>query len=432
MWKQISPSSPQPTTDEHTSGSSPHPRLEFSHLSLGEYLGAQEIATQLMALTQQVQNQYGELTFVIHDAGNVAQHLYTLLGYGLLSTQIEELVVERLRREEKRNPHMFSFSVLLERLYAFYRAYCQSQWLDAGIAHQTHSQLKALHNPLTVLQIDAAVGLNAFLLLCSGAREAQIPFWPCGNPNRPLEFDPDCLLSFIARTATLCPTAFWQRVRQSLANIQLAQVCLHHVMLAEANLSQANLSGAELIGINLATANLQNANLSLANLGGANLANANLSGANLEGTDLSGANLVGANLKSAHLSNACLFQAQIDEPTKSFAVKSGAIFSLEEFLTYQRTSTSKIRMSRTGDDELLDEEPTIFIESAEGEPLWSELSYSNEQEEDGYEGDTVWIDDSERENLVFDDEDDEFDEGKDTIRFPESLRNNINAQTDAL
>jgi hypothetical protein len=410
----------------------PDPRLEFSHLSLGEYLGAQEIATQLMALSQRVQNQYGEVTFAIHDPVNVAQHLYTLLGYGLLSTQIEELVVERLRREEKRNPHTFSFCVLIERLYPFYRAYCQSQWLDAGIAHQTHSQLKALHHPLTVLQIDAVVGLNVFLLLCSGAREAAIPFWPCGNPNRPQEFDPDRLLSLIARTATLCPSAFWQRVRQNLANIQLGQVCLHHVMLAEANLSQANLSGADLVGINLATANLQNANLSLANLGGANLANANLSGANLEGTDLSGANLAGANLKSAHLRNACLFQAQLDEPTKSFALKSGAIFSLEEFWAYQRALTPNITISHLAEDDLLDQEPTIFIESAEGEPLLPERSYTNEPEEDGYEGDTVWIDDSERENLVFYDEDDDVEEGKDTIRLPESFRKNINAQTDSL
>ncbi|HEY9605821.1 MAG TPA: hypothetical protein V6C85_29720, partial [Allocoleopsis sp.] len=91
-WKPSSPSPPQPTTDEHTPPSSPHPRLDFSHLSLGEYLAAQEIATQLMALTQQVQNQYGEVAFVIHDSIQVAQHLYALLGYGLLSTQIEELV----------------------------------------------------------------------------------------------------------------------------------------------------------------------------------------------------------------------------------------------------------------------------------------------------------------------------------------------------
>ncbi|HEY9602693.1 MAG TPA: pentapeptide repeat-containing protein, partial [Allocoleopsis sp.] len=347
-------------------------------------------------------------------------------------TQIEELVIERLRREEKRNPHTFSFAVLLERLYPFYRAYCQSQWLDAGIAHQTHAQLKALHHPLTVLQLDAAVGLNVFLLLCSAAREAKISFWPCGNPNRPQEFDPDRLLSFIARTATLCPTTFWQRVRQSLANLQLAQVCLHHVMLAEANLSQTNLSGANLIGMNLATANLHNANLSLANLSGANLANANLSGANLEGTDLSGANLIGATLKFAHFSNACLFQAQLDELTKSFAVKSGAIFSLEEFWAYKRALTPKIALSYLTEDGILDQEPTIFIESAEGEPLLPEQAYSNEQEEDGYEGDTVWVDDSERENLVLYTEDDELDEGKDTIRLPESFGNNINAQTDAL
>ncbi|MCA1994440.1 MAG: NACHT domain-containing protein, partial [Coleofasciculus sp. S288] len=41
--------------------------IEFSHRSLGEYLGAEEIAIQLIALTRHVQNRYSEVSFVIQD-----------------------------------------------------------------------------------------------------------------------------------------------------------------------------------------------------------------------------------------------------------------------------------------------------------------------------------------------------------------------------
>lgn len=377
------------------------PRHEFSHPSLGEYLGAEEIAKQLTILTQKVQDQYNEVTFVIHDPASVAQHLYTLLGYGILSPEIEALVVERLRREQRRNSNIFSFSVLFQRLYRFYRAYCRGQWLDEGVAHRAHAQLAELNNPLNVLQLDAAVGLNVFLLLCSGAQEAQIPFWPCGNADIRQEFDPDQLLSFIGRTAALSPTAFWQRARGSLRKIQLAEACLNQAMLTEANLEQANLSTAELIGINLANANLYRANLSGASLAGANLSNANLSDANLEGADLSGANLKGANLKSVNLTHACLFQTQLDEPNKNIAMHSGGIFSPEEFQSYKQSLTPTKIIGRGEEDDLLEEDTPIFIESAEGELMLPDIQYRHQRADDDYEGDTAQIEDIEEAKSAF-------------------------------
>jgi len=373
-----------------------NPIIEFSHPSLGEYLGAEAIAAQLQVITQAVKNQYGEVNFVIREAVNVAQHLYALLGYGVMSAEIEELVVLRLLQEEKRNADDFSFAVLFERLYRFYRAYCRGQWLDEGIAHQAHSQLKELNNPLNVLQVDAAVGLNVFLLLCVIAQAAQIPFWPCGNPDNLQEFDADQLLNFINRTATLSPTAFWERARQSLRKIQLADACLNQRMLAEANLGQANLLSAELVGINLAAANLQNANLSWANLAGANLSNSNLIGANLEGADLSGANLKGANLTSANLVSACLFQARLDEQIKNFATRSGAFFTLEDFQAYNQSLAPTRIIGNLDEDDLLAEEPTIFIESAEGEPILPDVGY--EYNPDDYDGDTAQIENLDQEN----------------------------------
>lgn len=359
----------------------PTPGIEFTHLSLGEYLGAEEIATQLQAITQQVLDQYGEVTFAIPEAIGVARHLYGLLGYGLLSEEIEALVMEHLRRTQQRNTDTFSFPVLFQRLYRFYRAHCRGRWLDEGIAHQAHAQFQALQNPLNALQVEAAVGLNVFLLLCGAAREADILFWPCGNPEQPQEFDADRLLSFIGRTAALSPTAFWQRSRQGLQEVQLAQACLNRLMLAEANLWHANLAAAELIGTNLATANLQDANLSWASLAGANLADANLARAKLEGADLSGANLLGANLTSANLSHACLFRAQLDEQARDFARRSGAIFSLEEFQAYNQSLLPTQLVTRPDDDSLSDEEPTIFIESAEGEPMLPEPLNRNNRDE---------------------------------------------------
>jgi hypothetical protein len=433
----------QPSNLQPSTSCSPKPRIEFSHPSFGEYLGAEEIAAQLIALTRHVRDQYGEVTFVIQSPTNVAKHLYALLGYGLLSAEIEELVVERLRRQQKRNPEVFSFAVLFKRLYRFYRAYCRGQWMDEGIAHQAHSQLQALHDPiqmtappegdfpleknkggncLNVLQIDAAVGLNVFLLLGSAAKEAQIPFWPCGNPDIPHEFDADQLLSFISRCAALSPTAFWQRARESLDKVQLAEACLNRAILAEANLSQANLSASELIGINLADANLQNTNLSWATLIGANLSNANLSGANLEGADLSGANLTGANLKSANLTNACLFQAQLDEQSKNFAIRSGAIFSLEEFQAYNQSLASTKIIANLETDPLLEEEPTIFIESAEGELMLPEVRYGDEPEDDYYDGETAQIEDTDSLKPVFYDDEQDISINEETVRLYDPVR----------
>ncbi|NET07173.1 MAG: NACHT domain-containing protein [Symploca sp. SIO2B6] len=407
---------PENTSEEKPlTSSSPNSIIEFSHPNLGEYLAAQEIAAQLMKLTQEIQDQYGEITYVINDQLQVAKHLYALLGYGLLSNQVEELVIEGLRRQEKRNAKAFSFRVLFQCLYRFYRAYCRGRWLDEGIAHQTHSQLQVIHNSLNVLQIDAAVGINVFLLLCSGARAAQIPFWPCGNPDIPSEFDAEQLLSFIGRTTAISTTAFWQRVRHSLVQLQLAGACLNRAMLAEANLSRANLSAAELIGLNLRQANLQNADLSWSSLAGTNLTDANLSGASLEGADLSGVNLTRATLTKANLANACLFQAQLDPDNREFAKSNGAIFSLEEFQTYKHSLVPKF--SFTEDDKLSGEETTILVESAEGEPILPDAMVGNGLNE--YNRPTEVIKNHFQEQKVSsEDEEDDEDAYADTVIIP--------------
>jgi len=201
-------------------------------------------------------------------------------------------------------------------------------------------------------------------------------------------------------------------------------------MLAEANLWQANLFAAELIGINLAGANLPNANLSWASLVEANLSNANLSGARLEGADLSGANLKGANLTSANLTNACLFQAQLDEQSKNFAIRSKAIFSLEEFQAYNQSLTVTNIISNFEDDDLLEEEPTIFIESAEGEPMLPDDRYRDYRP--NYDGDTAEIEYFEREKPVYSNEWHGTSEDEDTMMLFDRAMDNFDAPTDPL
>ncbi|MEH1929742.1 pentapeptide repeat-containing protein [Nostoc sp.] len=301
--------------------------IEFSHIKLGELLCADVIAAQLKFLTQCQDEAYGTLTFVLDSPSSVAQHLYNLFGYGILSQEIEELAIAGLRRQQK---HKFYFEVLFQRLLSFWRAYCQGRWLDEGIAHKALTHFHALQNPVNVEQVNAAVGLNVFLWLCACYRETKVPFWPCGNPANFAEFNPDALSALIARTTVLHKSAFATRIK-SLAGLNLSGASLLQVMLTGVNLEQINLSNAELIGANLAGANLQQANLAGANLQQANLTGANLQQANLAGANLQQANLMGTNLNSANFNNAWLFDAIIADADKKLAADNGALFSKESF-----------------------------------------------------------------------------------------------------
>ncbi|MEH2235630.1 pentapeptide repeat-containing protein [Nostoc sp.] len=301
--------------------------IEFSHIKLGEFLCAEAVTAELKFLTQCQDDAYGTLTFVLDSPSGLAQHIYNLLGYGILSQEIEELAIAGLRRQQK---HKFSFEVLFQRLLSFWRAYCQGCWLDEGIAHKALTHFHALQNPVNVEQVNAAVGLNVFLLLCACYRETKVPFWPCGNPVNLAEFNPEALSALIAKTTVLHKSAFATRIK-SLAGLNLSGASLLQVMLTGVNLEQTNLSNAELIGANLAGANLQQANLAGANLQQANLRGANLQQANLTGANLQQANLMATNINSANLTNACLFDAILAEADKKLAADNGALFSRESF-----------------------------------------------------------------------------------------------------
>ncbi|MBD2255378.1 NACHT domain-containing protein [Nostoc parmelioides] len=279
-------------------------KVEFSHSQIGEYLCAEAVANQLQMLTQCQEDVYGTETFILNAPSSVAQHLYNLLGYGVITPEIEGLVIAALQTQQK--------PILLQRLESFWRGWCQGRWLDEGIAHKALPYFHSLQNLVNVEQVNTNVGINVFLLLAAISRDIQVAFSPCGNPANVSEFYPHTMIMLLAKAAFSGSNALIKRLcSQSLAKINLSGAFLSQVVLTGANLEQANLCDAVLVN---------------ANLVGANLNNANLAGANL-----AGANLTGVSLETVNLTNACLCDVLLTEAEREIAQLHGALFSLEQF-----------------------------------------------------------------------------------------------------
>lgn len=364
--------------------------IEFSHSKFGEYLCAASIVNQLKALTKSTSNAYGEMIFTVDSPGSIAKHLYHLLGYGILTQEIEELVIEGLRQEQK---HKFSFELLCSRLQPFWYAYCGGRWLDEGIAHKAWSYFKQLQNPVNVEQVNAAVGINVFLLLSACYRETKNNFLPCGNPFLLTEYHPQALMKLIAKTAVFHPDTTRHRIgKKSLTFLNLVKADLTQAMLAGVNFANTDLSNAQLKDACLAGVNLADVNLTGADLTGVNLTNANLTNAKLTGANLTGANLLEVNLDLVNLSNACLFQAIITEAQKETAVANGAVFSLNKFEELKRLLSYQSQADDTDTGEkteiAFNQNPSIGrIESAEGEPILP-LDLDNDMEDETVLGTT--------------------------------------------
>lgn len=343
--------------------------LTFTSPSLADHTCAEAIAMGLIRITQQIQTAYGE-TFVLESLQDVALHLYPLLGHSLLSPSLLSLVLERLRREHQRPATGLSLGRLCDRLTHFYRFYCRGRWLDDGIAQQAHQHLRALDNPLSLLQVDAVLGLNLFQILAACYRETPVRFCPCGDAQDPATFNPNQLSQLISHISTLSPLAFWEHARTQMRQLNLARASLNHALFAQANLSQTNLSEAFLAGTTFEGANLTQADLRASNATRANFQGANLQGANLQGANLQGANLQGAKLQGASLTNACLVDALLDPETADLARSSGAFFERDRFQAYQRLLWSE---TRQGDSPLSSEDTDGYavVEDAEGTVAFS-------------------------------------------------------------
>ncbi|WP_414577816.1 pentapeptide repeat-containing protein [Anabaena sp. CCY 9402-a] len=342
--------------------------IEFSHPNLGTYLCAEAVASQLQMLTQCQGDIYGTQNFLIDSPSSVAQHLYNLLGYGILTQGITELAIASLHHQPKNH---FSWEILIQRLESFWRGYCQGRWLDEGIAHTALSYFHTLQNPVNVEQLNTYVGINVFFLLGGMHKKIQVAFSPCGNPSNTTEFYPEAMLMLLAKAALLDTNVIKRIHSESLSGINLSGASLSQIMLAGSNFEQTNLVNAVLTGANLTGANLTGANLSQANLTGANLPNANLSAANLTNTNLTGANLIDANLSDANFTNACLSDTVISEGNRETAKFNGALFSLEQFqaLKVLLSEQSQFHIqSSTDSTKIWDNTDDIgIIESLEGE-----------------------------------------------------------------
>jgi hypothetical protein len=350
-------------------------KIKFSHAKFGEYLCAASIVNQLKALTECTRNAYGEMIFAYDSPSKIADCLYHLLGYGILTREIEELIIQGLRHSP--HQHKFSFQLLCDRLQPFWYAYCGGRWLDEGIAHKAWSYFKQLQNPLNVEKVNAAVGINVFLLLSACYKQTKRTFLPCGNLSLLTESYPQALTKLIAKTAVFHPDITRQRVgEKSFTFLNLVKADLTQAMLAGINFASTDLSNAQLKDACLVGANLADVNLTGADLTGASLTNANLTNAKLTGANLTGANLLGVNLDLVNLSNACLFQAMIAEAQKETAIANGAVFSLDKFEELKRLLSYQSQADDTDKGEITQiafgENPSIGeIESAEGEPIMS-------------------------------------------------------------
>ncbi|GAB1538921.1 hypothetical protein NUACC21_15860 [Scytonema sp. NUACC21] len=349
--------------------------IKFSHPKLGDYLCAKAVIAGLKRLTQRQPNAYGEANFVLDSRHEIAQHLYKLLGYGVVGQEIEALVIEGLRRLPKTE---LSFEVLCYRLLPFWYAYCRGYWLNEGIGQKALSYFQTLQNPVNLEQVNAAVGLNVFLLLVHSHQEAKIPFLPCGNPSSLTEFNPEALMWLIGRTSVLGKNILRERFfSKSFACVNLSGAYLHEMMLAKVNFAQTNLSNAKLVGANLTEANFQEATLV-----GTNFTGANLKGANFMGADLTGANFIGVNLDSVNLTNACLFQALLTDTDQEIALNKGAIFSLEQFQAIKNLLTQQSQVNATNSTEntvaWINNVPERgHIESIEGDLVMPENLYDD-------------------------------------------------------
>ncbi|MGH1396461.1 MAG: pentapeptide repeat-containing protein, partial [Trichormus sp.] len=353
--------------------------VAFSHSNLGTYLCAEAVASQLQMLTQCQTDIYGTQNFVIDSHKDVAQHLYKLLGYGILTPEITKLAIASLRNQPQTN---FSWQVIMQRLEFFWRSYYQGRWLDEGIAHTALSYFHKLENPVNVERINTYVGINIFLLLAQIHKEIQITFSPCGNQNYIPEFYPEAMLMLLAKVTFLGRNVIEIIHCDSLAGINLAGASLAHIMLAGANFEQTNLANAVLTGANLSGANLTDVNLTSANLSGANLTGANLTGANLSGANLTGANLTNVNIYNVNFTNTCLSDAIISETDREALQFQGALFSLEQFQALQVLLSQQSLLQiyeNTEQTEVWENQDDIgMIESVEGE-----LMLSTNFDEDG-------------------------------------------------
>ncbi len=290
--------------------------FEFYHKSFGEFLCAKRLQESLSTWTTLVKIGRQQQWFISKE--ELARQIYDLLGYGGLTPEIVEYLMESLKRSDEFRPVK-----LFQRLSDFYWRWCDGEFIDAKkiiLPHlkmlELEEQLPSRETYLGQRQVDIYTGLNIMILLLELHRYGQtqtdeikqkLTFYPCGQPkdDGKLE-DPTLLLRLISYSDCIGYSGFTKTVGSFLSNANLRDAYL-----SNANLSNANLSYADLISANLSNAYLRYADLSNAYLISADLRDTYLSNAYLRYADLSYAYLSYAYLSNANLSNANLLSADL-------------------------------------------------------------------------------------------------------------------------
>ncbi len=353
-----------------------HPQqIEFSHPYLQKLITATAIAS--------------ELSTTIHPQANpkdYAEFCYDLFGSNLIDWQLQELILETLRRQPPRHGIL---AILREKLLEFWQEYQRSTWLDQGIAYRTLEKFQNYGNSTHIETIHAYVGINTFFLLSSLHQETKTTFFPGGIPNTS-DFNPHAIAELIARTNLIAIHTFSDRTHANgLQAVDLSHMNLSGTLLNFAHLNSVNLSNANLTDTNLTGADLTGADLTNANLSGANLTRANLSHTNLIGANLSGANLTEVIFNTTNLTNACLAGAILSESDRETACLQGAIFSQEDFFAIKRLLSQHELSSYTSEyghstSIWMGVSGMVAIETSEGEIL-SEEEYEDETVVNNYE-----------------------------------------------
>ncbi|RCJ28891.1 low-complexity protein [Nostoc minutum NIES-26] len=311
-------------------------KIEFFHQSFSEFLFAERLRSRLKVWTQEYLEE-GRKQLITSEA-QMNWQIYDLLGFGELTPQIVEYIMELLIEIPD-----FPWEQLFKRLENFYHHWCQGKFIDSAEETLPQKKLRQLQKygirELGQRQVDIYAGLNVMILLLELHRYAQnrddlkkqITFYPSGQPKGLFSIADQLLLS-VNYSDGIQLRNFTSIVGQFLSHANLSDAYLRGVVLSHANLSQADFSRANLSYANLSDANLSYANLSRTNLSDANLSRANLSDANLSDANLSragfgGANLSDANLSRAYLSHLDLSGANLSGANLSMADLNGANLS---------------------------------------------------------------------------------------------------------
>ena len=292
--------------------------VEFAHKSFGEYLFAERLMSAFEDWTELDRKKRNRL-----DDRSVNSQIFDLLGFEGLNAEVVEYLFEML------NESSVELTNLFKRLYKFYEAWCEGDFLDQtpteNLIQKKLLQLREQDISSSLKKIDILAGLNILIILFTlhatsqtedyfdlskDGLKTEIKFHPCKDFNSE-RIQANRLLKIISYSDSWSVGTFIKVLGPHLSKIDLSSADLSSSNLYRAYLLKASLSDTNFSGSNLSSSNLSQSNLSRASFAGANLSSSNLSGANLHRANISRANLYRAELCNINLSRAILIGSDL-------------------------------------------------------------------------------------------------------------------------